>query len=478
MIRGSKPKLVLLQLLVVVLMAVFLAGCGAGDNDQSAPAETPLTEETATDEAAGDPEDTIPESGAGQEAQATAQPAESEDEPAEAPAAATAQPTSTAQPAATLFPTATPSPVTPTPDAPPAPHVDVEQAAYAESECSDKYPCNDDVAGWDARMRVPAGFAIDYFARVDDLPTSLTFGPDGDLYVAARSGIIYGIDEEGEISSFNSGLLVPTGIAFQPGTDRMYVSSRVTDANVDGEGQVSVIEDGRVTTLFGGLPCCYVGMHGPNGIAFGPDGYGYVGVGGRSDHGEILTADGQGELDERHPLEASILRFAPDGGLVENYARGFRNPYDIAWDATGELYATDNGRDGDRDLDNPPDELHQVIPGGEHGYPWYDCPNCFSAPEGVEIIPPLFDLLPHSAAAGITAYHHEAFPGYYDDLFLILWSSFEGAQNVLRVDAERSEISQFATGFAQPIDLTVGPDGALYVADYATGIVFRIQYTG
>ena len=451
--------------LFIVMLALLLAACG-GEESGRAPSE-------ATEQVSASPTHAV------EEATATKiEPTEPAGDQGQAPAEVTALPTTTAMPTATIYPTATPSPVTPTPDAPPAPHVEVANATYAESECSDKYPCHDDVAGWEARMRVPPGFEIDYFARVDDLPTSLTFGPDGDLYVAARSGTIYRVDEEGGVSTYFSGFLVPTGIAFQPGTDRLFVSNRVVDANVDGEGQISVVEDGQSTTLFDGLPCCYVGMHGPNGIAFGPDGYGYVGVGGRADHGEIITADGQGEQDERHPLEASILRFAPDGSLVENFARGFRNPYDIAWDATGELYATDNGRDGDRNLDNPPDELHRVTPGGEHGYPWYDCPNCFSAPEGTEVIPPLFDLMPHSAAAGITTYHHEAFPGYYDDLFLILWSSFEGAQNVLRVDAERSEISQFATGFAQPIDLITGPDGALYVTDYATGIVFRIRYTG
>jgi DNA-binding beta-propeller fold protein YncE len=36
-------------------------------------------------------------------------------------------------------------------------------------------------------------------------------------------------------------------------------------------------------------------------------------------------------------------------------------------------------------------------------------------------------------------------------------------------------MSDFATGFAQPIDVAVGPNGNLYVADYATGIIFKIS---
>jgi glucose/arabinose dehydrogenase len=456
-------------LALLLLATMFLAACGAGDQEP-ATATSPPAGATSTAIAPPTVVETVEEAST---------PAESAgDQEADAPPSPTALPT--AVPAtAGPYPTATPTPVTPTPDAPPAAHVDVAQAPYAASDCSDKYPCNDDAAGWEARMRVPPGFAVDYFARVEGNPTSLTFGPDGDLYVAARSGTIYRIDQEGSASEFFSGLTVPTGIAFQPGTEKLFISNRVKDANVNGEGQISVIEDGQATTLFDGLPCCYVGMHGPNGIAFGPDGYGYVGVGGRADHGEILLEENQGQQDERQPLEASILRFAPDGSQVETYARGFRNPYDIAWDAQGQLYATDNGRDGNRDAgDIPPDELHRVTPGGEHGYPYFDCPVCFGAPAGVEVIPPLFELPPHSAATGLTAYLHDQFPGYYDDLFLVLWSAFEGAQSVLRVDAGREAISTFATGFAQPIDLTVGPDGSLYVADYATGIIFRIQYVG
>jgi glucose/arabinose dehydrogenase len=382
---------------------------------------------------------------------------------------------------ALVQPTATPTivPPTATPDFPPAAHINVDAAPYAPSECSPDYPCNDDIAGWESRLRVPPGFNGTYFAHVGGRPTAMTAGPDGLLYVAVITGTIYTADEFGESQIFFEGLNTPTGMAFQPGTDNLYVSSRIKDDFVDGEGQISVIKDGAITTIINDLPCCYIGMHGPNGIAFGPDGYGYVGVGGRADHGEILFGPENGEQDELRPFEASILRFSPNGQSVESYAKGFRNPYDITWDASDRLYATDNGRDGNFDLgDQPPDELHEVNPGGEHGYPYYECANCFGIPDGVEIISPVHELIPHGAVAGITAYLNDEFPGYYDDLFLVLWSAFEGAQKVQRVGRNRSEISDFATGFAAPIDIVVGVDGNLYVADFATGIIFQIRYTG
>jgi sugar lactone lactonase YvrE len=361
----------------------------------------------------------------------------------------------------------------PTLSAPP-PSRDVEQPPYAESECGDKYPCNDDVAGWETRIQVRDGFTVEYVARLEEgQPTVLEFGPDGLLYIATMGGTIYRMDADGNFNPFFNGLTVPTGLAFQPGTTRLYVSDRITNTFIDGESRVSYIEDGELTTIIDGLPCCYVGYHAANGIVFGPDGYGYVGVGARADHGEILDGPNAGEQDMNlHPYEASILRFSPDGSEVEVYARGFRNPYGLAWDADGNLYTADNSPDY-----NPPEEFYLVTPGGEHGYPWYDCDVCFSPPPGVEVIPPNYTYPPNSAPTGVTAYLHSQFPGYYNGVFVVLWSALPWAQRVIWMAPGGNDGFDFATGFALPIDTAVSPDGSLYVADWATHIIFRISYT-
>lgn len=353
--------------------------------------------------------------------------------------------------------------------------VNMEQPPYAPSACSDRFPCNDDVAAWERRIQVPPGFAASYVAHLEgEQPTSMTFGPDGLLYTAVQDGAIYTVAPDGTVELYVEGFNTPTGLAFQPGTARLYVSDRVVNENSGGESQISVVQNGNTSQVIGGIPCCYTFLHAANGIAFGPDGFGYVSVGARADHGEILPGNpNAGQQDELHPWEASILRFSPDGSVVESYARGLRNSYDMAWDATGQLFATDNAPDF-----GPPDELHAVVPGGEHGYPWYDCDACFSAPDGVEVIPPLYEFLPHSAVTGITAYLDDAFPGYYNNLFVVLWSAFADAQRVMRFEPGGVNASTFATGFAAPIDVAIGPDGAMYVADWATGIVFRIEYVG
>jgi glucose/arabinose dehydrogenase len=362
--------------------------------------------------------------------------------------------------------------------APPPSSGGVEQPPYAPSACSDRYPCNDDRAGWEARIRVPAGFQATYFARINGQPTRIISGPDGLLYVATMGGTIFTIDSGGNIAPYVSGLIVPTGLAFQPGTSRLYVTSRVSPQSVGGEAQVAVIEGGGVRQIIGGLPCCYTGYHAANDVVFGPDGFGYVSVGSRADHGEILE-DGPnyGLQDELHPYEAAILRFSPDGSSVSVYARGLRNAYGIAWDANGQLYATDNGPDGEPGW-NPPDLLHRVQPGREHGYPWYECSVCFSPPPDVQIVQPIYRFVPHSSVTGITAYLSNQFPGYHNSLFVALWSAFPGAQKIMRFGPGGVGASNFATGFAAPIDTAVGPDGSLYVADWATGIIFKIRWVG
>ncbi len=455
--------------LLVLFLSLFLTACGSQQQQAAAPtviseneAPTPRPTEpprVIVTQAATTPTSIIPT------ARTTAE------------QEATPEPTATA----TSTPTITPVPdewLTPAAHAP-----DVAQPPYVESECSDRFPCFEDRTAWEERISVPDGFKASYFAYLPDtehperaqLLTSITFGPDGMLYAATTAGNIYMIDQEGEATLFVEGLIVPTALTFQPGTERLYVSNRVVDRNIDGEAQVSVIENGEIMTLIDGLPCCYVAMHGPHGIAFGPDGYGYVGVGARADHGEIL--DGSGEQDELHPYEATILRFKPDGSEVEPYAYGFRNPYDITWDANGNLWATDNGRDEHSEDDVVPDELHLVEPGGQHGYPYYECPVCFGIPNDIELVPTWHEFQPHAVATGITTYLDNAFPGYYNSNFVTLWTAMDFAERVMRFLPDGSN-STFATGFAAPIDVTVGPEGALYVADYATGIIFKIEYVG
>jgi glucose/arabinose dehydrogenase len=470
-----------IRLFVLLLLTTFLVNCGGSEPVVTTPTAQPTTEvaeaATATTSATATntavPTDTaVPatHTPVAEPATATSRPtATTEAEPTAVDAEPTAiEPNPTAvEPEPTAI-EPNPTAVNSTPNSPAAPANPSGVTAPTDAN----YPANTDVAGWENRINVPPGFDVSYYGRVDGQPTSITFSPvDGQLYIAVQAGTIYKMDSAGGASAYVGGFTAPTGIAFRPGTNQLYVSSRVRDENIGGEAQVSVVNRGQ---LIGGLPCCYTFFHSANGIAFGPDGYGYVGVGARADHGEILEGPNAGQQDEMHPYEASILRFNPDTGEVSVYATGFRNPYDIAWDSNGQLWASDNTPDFD-----PPERLHRVVPGGIHGYPYYECDVCFSPPPGVNVIPPLATFAPSSSPTGVEVYKGSQFPGYNNAIFVALWSAFPGAQKIMHIGAGGSSAPvNFATGFAAPIDVVTGPDGSLYVADWATGIIFKISYTG
>jgi glucose/arabinose dehydrogenase len=243
---------------------------------------------------------------------------------------------------------------------------------------------------------------------------------------------------------------------------------------VPNEGKVTLVRaDGSQQDIVTGLPCCYTpDMHQPNSLAFGPDGKLYLSIGARADHGET---PGQPDVPgEGHPLEAGILRFNPDGSGLEKYASGLRNPYDLAFNAQGQLFATDNSPDF-----GPPDRLLRIVSGAHYGYPYYaNCEQCPPAPAGIQITPPYATFVPHAAVTGLTAYLGSQFPANYrNNLFVTLWSAFTGAQKVVRIQTAPFKMSDFVLGLANPIDVAVSPDGGLAVADWITGNVFEIRYT-
>jgi len=325
---------------------------------------------------------------------------------------------------------------------------------------------------------VPAGFAVSLIAQLPDemTPTSMTYGPDGSLYVAAmpnpftddtRIGAIYAFNN-GDASIYASGFLMPAGLVFQLETGTLFVAHRASDL----EGQISIVPPGggSWSTFLDGLPCCYtLREHQPAGMAFGPDGYLYVGIGARSDHGLDPAA---GITEEIHPYEAGILRISPDGTTIEKYADGLRNPYDLAFDSSGVIWTADNGPDY-----GPPELLQRVIEGGHYGFPYYaDCGVCDVQPAGLEIILPIAEFAPHATPAGLMVYTGSQFPSaYFDSVLVTLWNPHV-TPGVWRYS--NGTLSAFVTGLATPVDIVGAPDGSVAVADFFTGSIYSVRWVG
>ena len=137
-------------------------------------------------------------------------------------------------------------------------------------------------------------------------PTSMAFGPDGDLYVSSRfEGSVYRVKQDGSAEPFATDLGVPCGLAFG-GDGHLYVGDRSgTVFRVDREGQA---------TTLASLPPSVAAFH----LAFGPDEALYV------------TAPTLSPYD-------SIYRIALDGTVSARHS-GFGRPQGITFDSHGSLY--------------------------------------------------------------------------------------------------------------------------------------------
>jgi Glucose / Sorbosone dehydrogenase len=119
--------------------------------------------------------------------------------------------------------------------------------------------------------------------------------------------------------------------------------------------------------------------HEWSGIAVSADGmYLYVNAGSRTDHGEVEDAGGAWPNARESALTAAIFRLPTNGSnitLMDNekwltdngylFARGIRNSFDPEFSPTGQLWAGENGPDGDYH-----EELNLLESGKHYGFPW------------------------------------------------------------------------------------------------------------
>lgn len=376
---------------------------------------------------------------------------------------------------------------------------------------------------------VAEGFVISPLAALA-VPTAIDFGPDGHLYATTLTGDVQRVEltwtpagpaPAGAPVTVASGFSQPLGIVVAD-DGAIFVADSVGGVESGRiDGRVSRVDESGTTTVVEGLPN---GRHNTNNLRFGPDGRLYIANGNPNDSGQdgdadvfpysgaILSVDAD-EVTANpavlHWRDVGGAPIAPDAiathprnadfaAKVDVLGWGFRNVYDVAFDDAGNAYTATNGAD----VPSSQDLLYKITPGADHGFPFcYNVGTPGATGDGVSVVPnPLYDdaercadapaatalLGWHVCATGMdvsnggafghAAYVGECGPFYPDDLIAQLAANPEGFQHneghkIARVmlddNGDATEVRDFITGLALPLDVEFGPDGAMYVADAA-----------
>ncbi|MFN8543875.1 MAG: PQQ-dependent sugar dehydrogenase [Candidatus Binatia bacterium] len=364
---------------------------------------------------------------------------------------------------------------------------------------------------------VARGFAQTTVVEGLSEPTAAAFAPDGRLFVLEKSGNVRTwTAAEGLAEAPVATLAVCTdsemgllGLAFDPafaanGFLYLYEThppggdvarcaegqsggrrNRVVRVTVAGAAMVP----GSLAVLVDDLRTDG-GNHDGGQLRIGPDGYLYVGVGdtGEGDGGKPGQATNPYAQD---PTSANgkILRVAFDGSPAPDnpfagrggasdfvWAIGLRNPWRFAFEpATGLLWAGDVGQDTWEEID-------VVRAGDDLGWPRCEgraprkrCPGGSVAPVWVYHHPPegQGDASVTGGVFGEGGALGSMLAGSY------LFGDYE--KNVIWWAPVRTTHDGFARrpralvkGAAGPVDLTIGPDGALWYVAFGAGAVRRV----
>jgi glucose/arabinose dehydrogenase len=332
-----------------------------------------------------------------------------------------------------------------------------------------------------AAITAPRGVDVQTVARNLPQPSNIAFDADGGIWATSAGysprssdGVWYVPRRGARPRHVVSRLLYALGLAWHE--DELYVA-HAHPYGLGGRhtGRVAAYSGfngrrfARSRVVLSGLP---VGLHNADSIAPGPDGRLYLGLGAPTDN-----------RAPRSRLSGAVLSFRPNGSGLRVEGRGFRNPYGLAFvPGTSTLLVSDNGRD-DLGLRRPPDELNAIDTTGRARF--FGFPRCWGFRGGScrGSTPPVANLAPHAAAAGVAVTSDwggqglTAFVAQNGSSF----SRNPTGSDVVAVRLTRAgggfrgHRTSFARGFRRydPVGAAIGPDGSLYVTLHKSSRIVR-----
>jgi glucose/arabinose dehydrogenase len=309
----------------------------------------------------------------------------------------------------------------------------------------------------------PAGLVATIYARGLTHAAALAFDPEGHLWVATAAFTytgtdgVYVIDHAGAAPvEVITGLRTPLGLLWYSGSLYVASTSRV-DAYSDFDGTRFLVHRTILT-----LPA---GSGEVNELVLAPGGRMVMGITASCDHCTPSLA-----------ISGSIVSFLPNGTDLQEFATRIRAPVGLEfYPGTDDLFVTMNQRD-DLGVRTPGDWLAIVSQGQSWGFP-----ECFGQGGSVcaGVPSPVAVLDKHAAVSGVAIVTGQLGSVVGTKALVAEW-----AKGVVRAVAltrngtnYTGTVSTFISGLDQPVPVILGPDDALYIGDWGTGIVYRVAST-
>jgi putative heme-binding domain-containing protein len=321
-------------------------------------------------------------------------------------------------------------------------------------------------------FKLPPGFEIQLYAAEPDIgkPINIAFDAKGRMWVTQsfeypfpaispnrgkdRLTILEDTDHDGKADHFTNfidTLNIPIGILpLNDGAITYSIPkiSKFTDSNGDGKADT----EEKLLSGFGSAD-----THGMiNNFVRGYDGWVYA------DHGFTNTSTTSSK--DGHSItmvSGNTFRFQIDGSHVEHNTYGQVNPFGLAYDEKGYLYSTD--------CHTSP--LYQLIKGGD--YP------SFGKPTRMGFAPDMKRLQNEATAlAGLAYYGDVQFPEEYRNSFFIgdvvacrVYRNSYSNKGSTPIGKKETDFVKSKDPWFRPVDVKLGPDGALYIADFYNSII-------
>lgn len=325
-----------------------------------------------------------------------------------------------------------------------------------------------------AAFHLPPGFEAQLVAAEPFIakPMNLAFDSRGRLWVTSsleypfpvgegekgrdRVTILSDFAEDGRaltVEQFTSGLNIPIGIQPLSPSEALVYSIPTIDriGDTDGDGKADSRE--VLYSKFG-----FRDTHGmSSSYNWGFDGWVYA-THGFSNTSEVKGSDGQPVTMN----SGNTYRIRPDGSHLEQWTWGQVNPFGLCFDSLGNLYSSD--------CHSRP--LYNLIRGAY--YPSFGKPH-----DGLGFGP---EMVQHdhgsTGIAGIVAYDADHYPEPYRGTMFVgnpVTSRINHDQLEWRGSSpqgiEQPDFLISDDPWFRPVDLELGPDGALYVADFYNKII-------